>query len=273
MSGLWVDPAGRRFVAIGDTGLVAEGGLDHDATGRLTGVHDVRTRPLAVEEGASASKSRVDAEDLTRLPDGGWLVTLERDHRILRYPSGAAGPDGILAAIPLPPQVAAQAPRNSGLEALTRLPDGRLLTMEEGRDDGDRSRRAWVTRPGLADGLPRDPADWGSFTYLAAPRYRPTAVAPLPDGGAVVLERRVSLLGGWSSRLVRLAPAQIQAGAVAEGEELGRLEAPLLNDNFEGIATRPGPDGATLIYLVSDNNFSMLQRTYLVLFALGGPAS
>lgn len=281
LSGLWVDPAGDRFVAIGDTGLVVDGRLRTDADGRLSGLSEVHARPLTVEEGTSHRKRRIDAEDLTRLPDGGWLVSLERDHRILRYKAGEQGgeqgPEGIPTPIPLPPGMDS-APENGGLEALTLLPDGRLLTIEEGEENGRQERRAWITKAGSTrDGVPRSAADWQPFTYRTAPRYRPTSVAPLPDGGVLVLERRVSLLGGWSSRLVRLAPRQLNDGAVAgtvvDGEELGRLEAPLLNDNFEGIATRPGPAGETLVYLISDNNFSSLQRTYLLLFALHGPSS
>lgn len=279
LSGLWVSPDGGRFVAVGDTGLVADGRIASDRDGRLAGIAELRVRPLPVEEGISHRKRRTDAEDLTRLPDGGWLVSLERDHRILRYPAGAHGPEGTPTPIPLPPGVAEGAPDNGGLEALTRLSDGRLLTMEEGGDDGQPDRRAWITRPGLSEGgladggMPRSAADWQPFTYHAAPRYRPTSAAPLPDGGVLVLERYVSLLGGWSSRLVRVTPQQLRAGGIVEGEELGRLEAPLLNDNFEGVATRPGPAGETLVYLISDNNFSSLQRTYLLMFALPGPSS
>ncbi|HYF87313.1 esterase-like activity of phytase family protein [Azospirillum sp.] len=278
LSGLWVDPAGERFVAVGDTGLVVDGRLRTDAAGRLAGIAEVRARPLPVEEGASRRKRRTDAEDLARLADGSWLVSLERDHRILRYSAGDHGPEGTPTPIPLPPE-AEDGPENGGLEALTRLPDGRLLVLEEGEDDGRQERRAWITGVGITgvgsqkDAVPRNAADWQPLAYRAAPRYRPTGVAPLPDGGVLVLERRVSLLGGWSSRLVRVAPQQLSAGAVIEGEELARLESPLLNDNFEGIATRPGPAGETLVYLISDDNFSSLQRTYLLQFALDGPSS
>ncbi|WP_376965967.1 esterase-like activity of phytase family protein [Azospirillum sp. A26] len=279
LSGLWIDPAGDRFVAIGDTGLVVDGRLQTDAEGRLAGLSEVHARPLTVEEGISHRKRRTDAEDLTRLPDGGWLVSLERDHRILRYKGGDGGdggdqgPEGTPTPIPMPPGMDST-PENGGLESLTLLPDGRLLTIEEGKDNGHQDRRAWITRMGSSrDGVPASAADWQPFTYRTAPRYRPTSVAPLPDGGVLVLERRVSLLGGWSSRLVRVAARQLTAGAVVDGEELGRLEAPLVNDNFEGIATRPGPAGETLVYLISDNNFSSLQRTYLLMFALHGPSS
>lgn len=273
LSGLWVDPAGERFVAVGDTGLVVDGRLRTDAAGRLAGVTQVGARPLPVEEGVSHRKHRTDAEDLTRLADGSWLVSLERDHRILRYSAGDHGPEGTPTPIPLPPE-AEDAPENGGLEALTRLPDGRLLVLEEGGDDGRQERRAWISGVGSPkEAVPRSAADWQPLAYIAAPRYRPTGVAPLPDGGVLVLERRVSLLGGWSSRLVRVASQQLRAGAVVEGEELARLESPLVNDNFEGIATRPGPAGETLVYLLSDNNFSSLQRTYLLQFVLDGPSS
>ncbi len=283
LSGLWIDPAGERFVAVGDTGLVVDGRLRTDAAGRLAGVAEVRARPLPVEEGVSRRKLRTDAEDMARLADGSWLVSLERDHRILRYSAGDRGPEGTPTPIPLPPE-AEDGPENGGLEALTRLLDGRLLVLEEGGDDGRQERRAWIAGAGITgagvartgspkDIVPRRAADWQPLTYRAAPRYRPTGVAPLPDGGVLVLERRVSLLGGWSSRLVRVAPQQLSAGAVIEGEELARLESPLLNDNFEGIATRPGPAGETLVYLLSDDNFSSLQRSYLLQFALDGPSS
>lgn len=265
LSGLWVEPGGGRFVAIGDTGLVATGHLDYDAAGRLSGARDLLTRPLAVEGGVTGRKGRTDAEDLTRLPDGGWLVALERDHRLLRYPFGVDGPDGTPRPVPVPPMVEEDTPPNSGLESLTRLSDGRFLTIEEGVDGATAERRAWVTRAGA---LPERREDWLRLTYRTAPRYRPTSVAPLPDGGALVLERRFSLLGGWSSRIVRVAAADLRAGALIDGRELVRLEAPLLNDNFEGIATTAGPAGEILVYLVSDDNFNALQRNWLVLFAL-----
>ncbi|HVZ14607.1 MAG TPA: twin-arginine translocation pathway signal, partial [Bauldia sp.] len=42
-------------------------------------------------------------------------------------------------------------------------------------------------------------------------------------------------------------------------------------DNMEGLAARPGPNGETLLTLISDDNQSLLQRTVLLQFALPAP--
>lgn len=272
LSGLSISADGRRFTAVGDTGLVATGRLDYDPAGTLLGAGDLKVRPLPVEEGFTRKKRRTDAEELVRVPDrvggGGWLVSLERDHRILWYAGSPNGPDGKPAAIALPPGVEEESPENGGLEALTILSDGRLLTIEEGEEPAVPEHRAWTTA------APFDPRgslasiQWRPFTYMTAPRYRPVGAAGLADGGTLVLERRFSLLGGVSSRLALVSRAALEAGGEVHGKELLRLERPLLNDNFEGVAARRGDGGETLIYLVSDDNFNALQRTYLAVFAL-----
>ena len=44
------------------------------------------------------------------------------------------------------------------------------------------------------------------------------------------------------------------------------LAAPLVVDNFEGVAVVPRPDGTWRFYLIVDDNFSKLQRQLLVAF-------
>jgi len=61
----------------------------------------------------------------------------------------------------------------------------------------------------------------------------------------------------------------LAADAVVRGREIARLETPLVHDNIEGVAvTREG--GRTTIWLVSDDNQSMMQRTLLLKFRLEG---
>ena len=97
----------------------------------------------------------------------------------------------------------------------------------------------------------------------------PTAAARLPSGRVLVLERGfVAANLEISARLVRLDAGAPRAGAVLAGEVLAVLRRPLTVDNMEGLAARPGADGRTLIYLLSDDNFSPFQRTLLMMFEL-----
>ncbi|ALJ38065.1 esterase-like activity of phytase family protein [Azospirillum brasilense] len=261
LSGLWVSDSGDRFVAVSDNGKSVTGRLSYDAQGRLVGAGHYDVRPLILDKSLDYRGRLNDSEDLIRLPDGGWLVPFERNHRILRY-DGADRPEGTPRKLPVPPGLE-NAPANGGVEALAALSDGRILAIEEGDDDGVRERHAWI-----APADPKARGDWQPLTYRAAPRFRPTAAAPLPDGGVLVLERRVSLLGGWAARIVHVPADSLRGGATMDGVELARLEPPLPTDNFEGLAVRPDAGGGLFVYIVSDDNRSPLQRTYLMMFQL-----
>ena len=65
----------------------------------------------------------------------------------------------------------------------------------------------------------------------------------------------------------------MRPGAHLAGEELARLEPPLTIDNFEGIAITRGAGSGARLYIVSDDNYSILQRTLLLMFELQAPAS
>ncbi|OYD85268.1 esterase-like activity of phytase family protein [Azospirillum brasilense] len=261
LSGLWVSDSGERFVAVSDNGKSVTGRLSYDAQGQLVGAGHYDVRRLVIDKDTGYRGRLNDSEDIIRLPDGGWLVPFERTHRILRY-GGAERPEGTPRKLPVPPGLE-KAPSNGGVEALAALSDGRILAIEEGDDDGVRERHAWI-----APADPKARGDWQPLTYRAAPRFRPTAAAPLPDGGVLVLERRVTLLGGWGARIVHVPADSLRGGATMDGVELARLEPPLPTDNFEGLSVRPGPDGDLLVYIVSDDNRSPLQRTYLMMFQL-----
>ena len=84
------------------------------------------------------------------------------------------------------------------------------------------------------------------------------------------LERRVGLLGGWGNRIVHIDAASLKAGAadggILEGREIARLNPPVNVDNFEGIDVRRAADGRLMVYILSDNNFLVLQRTLMMMF-------
>jgi len=201
-----------------------------------------------------------DAEAITRLPDGTWLVAFERWHRIRAY-ARLDGPGRYVAA---PPGLDA-APRNAGLESLALLADGRLLAITEGLAPAGRPalRRGWIGRPGA----------WVPIAWRGAAPFEPVDAAGLPDGGALVLERRFSLLGGFAARLLRVAPGAIAAlgrEGVLEGEEILRLDGRVLPaENWEGVGVTRH-EGRVIVALVSDDNESALQRSLMLLFELRG---
>ena len=225
------------------------------------GLAPLRHGPLRDEAGRPLPRGlAADAEALARLPDGTWLVAFERRHRIRAYRQWD-GPGAYVA----PPPGLENAPSNGGLEGLAVLPDGRLFAVAETFAPTDRPelRHAWLGAPGR----------WTPLYWQPTPGFLPTDAAILPDGSALVLERRFSLLGGFAARLVRAAPCALRSareGAVLTGETILTLDdAPLPSENWEGVAvTRFG--NQTLVALISDDNESVLQRSLLLLFAWRG---
>ena len=245
---------------ISDRGHWAEARLNLDGLTPI-GLQPLRHGSLRDEAGQPLPRGfAADAEALARLPDGTWLVAFERRHRIRAY-RRLDGPGLYVAA---PPGLEA-APPNGGLESLAVLPDGRLFAIAETFTPPDRPelRHAWLGAPGR----------WMPLYWQPAPGFHPTDAAILPDGRALVLERRFSLLGGFSARLVMTAPDALRSareGAVLRGETILMLnDAPLPTENWEAVAvTRFGDQ--TLITLISDDNESILQRSLLLLFAWRG---
>ena len=225
--------------------------------GKPAGLSDLRTGRLRDGSGQPLARGYGgDAEGLARLPDGSWLVSFERWHRLRAF-RGFNGPGAYVEA---PPGLD-RAPFNGGVEALAVLADGSWLLVTETMPGGadPRLRRAWLGGPGA----------WKAISYRTAEGFDPADAAALPGGGAVVLERRFSVFGGFGGRVVRLTAEQLRGaepGAVLEGEEILRLSSPLPTENYEAIAaTRHG--GRTLLAVLADDNENMLQRSLLLLFA------
>jgi len=258
LSGLEVSSDGRRMIAVSDKGRWVTAELAYDEAGRLAGISGGRIGKLPGKDGKELKgKKQGDAESLAAAADGSLLVAFERKHRIWRYPKSAEPFARHPVKLPKPPGLK-DAPNNHGVEALTVLADGGILAITQGADDdGD-----------FAAYLHRDDK-WSGLRYRAGPGdFEPTGAALLPDGDVIVLERHFNWLGGLAVRLVRLKAADIRPGQALIGQEIARLKPPLTLDNLEGVAARRGPDGETLIYLLSDDNFSVLQDTLLLMFAL-----
>jgi hypothetical protein len=271
LSDLRVSRDGRSMRAISDCGDVVTAELSYTSDGALAGFAGATIDPIGAGQ-LPPTKDARDAEALVDLSDGTWLVAFERQHRIERYADGGAPLARPLGPIEVPPDLGEVAGANTGLEALARLADGRLLAVAEGSPVGAGSTRLWVHDgrgwTGIDYPLERDPG-----TVMP---FRPTAAVGLPNGDVLVLERRFPPV---AARVRRLASSVLRPGGDLRGTELARLDPPLTLDNLEGIDATVGPNGVTRIYLVSDDNgcqgpsLSPLppQRTLLLMFELEEP--
>jgi hypothetical protein len=257
LSGMLLSPDGT-MTAITDQAQWFRGRIERDGEGMLTGIAAPRLSPIRDGNGAALRPGRAgDAEALARLADGRLLVAFERWHRIRAF----ADADAPGLFFPAPPG-SATLTANAGLETLTALADGRLLAIAEGvAEDG--TCPAWL---GRGDG-----STWAGHRYRPGPDLAPVDAAGLPDGGALVLERRVSLLTGFTSRIAWLPHAAF-ARDVLEPVEIATIAPPLASDNYEAIAVARHEDGALDVAILSDDNFSLFQRNILMLFRLDAGA-
>ena len=261
MSDFDISEDGTRLTAISDRGFWLEAALAYDEGGAISGLGDARLGMLLNLGGRRQPGLSGDAEGLSRAPDGSFFVSYERRSRIWLYPA-AEPPFSRTPRIVPPPPGAARIPENGGMEALVRLPGGRLFVLTEDFTNDRGETVGWIG----------DGRTWQTLSYVPGPDFKPTGAARLPDGDVLVLERRFTRLGVPGARITRVRAEDIEAGARLVGDELALIEPPLALDNFEGIVAREGPDGRTLVYLLSDDNYFFLQRTLLLSFELpSGP--
>ena len=256
LSGLLISEDGESLTAASDNGFWVTAAITYDTTGFLTGLADARIKRLRGIDGKPVKhKTNQDAEAMTAMADGSIVIAYERNHRVWRYPPGDTPLRGKAEPLPAPPGLEALS-RNSGIEALVTLADNSILALVEGRDD-DGFGPAFLWRDGV----------WAELLYRRYGNYRPSGAARLPNGDLLILERRFTLLEGVGIRLVRLPAAAVVADARLQPVEVARLLPPLTIDNLEAIDVRQNERGETLVYLLSDDNFSIIQRTLLLMFA------
>lgn len=247
-----------RVVAISDEADWIEGRLTLDDRGYLTGFTDARAAFMRDEHGrVLTTKAEADSEGLTQMADGRFAVSFERTNLIRIYDLNRDGPFG---AAQMGPALAETAylPENSSFEALATMDDS-LLTAAEG---GDETQTPMWLAP-LSARTPVPPR----FSYPLSGGFSITGMDRLPNGDFVALERFYAPVIGPRARITRFATPSGDGGAV-HPEVLALLEPPFPLDNFEGISAVRMADGATRIYIVSDNNKSAQQRTLLLAFDL-----
>lgn len=214
---------------------------------------------VAIGPGAYFEKKDRDSESLAvDEASGQYWIGFEATHMIRRYDIATGRLTGQVAS-----PLMQYWPSNGGAEAMERLADGRFIVFSEaGGDWNDRSEAI------LFSGDPVDPAVTATrFVYRPPAGYRVTDAAQLPDGRLLLLHRRFTIEDGVSAVISVADPADIKADNMLEARVIARFAPPLAVDNMEGLAVTRDRD-ETIVWLISDDNFSRLQRTLLMKFAL-----
>jgi hypothetical protein len=262
LSGVRLDQAGERFIALSDkatwfTGRIAYRGRE------MIGLAEVEAAPILGPDGRSITLGRrwYDTEALA-LDGGIAYVGLERVHQILKFDFGR---DGVLArgeVVPTPASMR-KLPSNKGVEALVMIPKGRplagtLLAISERGLDADGNIKGFTIGG-------KTPA---SFAIRRIDDYDISDAALLPGGDLLVLERKFSLFTGAGIRIRRMSLKALAPGALLDGRSIFEADLGHEIDNLEGLDVHLDAEGNTVLTMVSDDNFSMIQRNLLLQFTL-----
>jgi hypothetical protein len=250
LSALELSGDGRRVTALTDRGMMIQAEIRRDAKGQIADIAASPLIPLGVPPTDQTTPFPYDTEGLALAPDGSFFVSTEMDTRVLQFDRSGR----MAVALPAPRDFRAMG-RNAGLEALAIDAEGALYTMPEvtNRQDGAypvfRYRNGHWDRPFLIGGTPG---------------FLPVGADFGPDGRLYLLERQFRWLGGFASRIRRIA---LQGPGIAADEVL--LEtAPGAFGNLEGLSVWQDAAGALRLTLVADDNFLFFLGTEVVEFTV-----
>ena len=261
LSGLRLDAKGERFISLSDKGAWFTGRIVYQGR-EMIGLDDVEAAPMLGPDGRPiTARGWFDSESIAL--DGPLVyIGLERVNQVLRFDFSKGFTRSRGEVVALPP-AARKLPFNKGLEALVFVPKGlplagTLIAMSERGLDANGNLIAFLV------GGPTP----GQFSVRRTENFDISDAVLLPSGELLVLERKFSLLDGVGIRIRRIALKSVAPGAVVDGPAI--FDADLGNeiDNMEGIDAHVTPEGETVLTMVSDDNFSMIQRTLLLQFTL-----
>src|SRR3984893_13487175 len=261
LSGLRLDAGGERFIAISDKGSWFTGRIVYRGR-EMTGLDDGEVAAMLGPDGRPiTARGWFDSESIAL--DGPFAyIGLERVNQVLRFDFSKGFTRSRGEVVPLP-AAARKLPYNKGLEALVMVPKGlplagTLIAISERGLDREGNLIAFLI------GGPSP----GQFSVRRTDNFDVSDAVLLPSGDLLVLERKFSLLAGIGIRIRRIALQSLAPGAVVDGPSIFEADMGHEVDNMEGIDAHVTPEGDTVLTMVSDDNFSMIQRTLLLQFTL-----
>jgi hypothetical protein len=261
LSALRLDPKGVKFISLSDKGSWFTGRIVYSGR-EMKGLADVEASPMiGPDDKPITTRGWFDSESLAL--DGSLAyVGLERVNQVLRFDFSKGFTRSRSEVVPMPAAVK-KLPFNKGLEALVFVPKGQplagtLIAMSERGLDSHGNLIAFLV------GGPTP----GQFSVRRTNNFDISDAVLLPSGDLLILERKFSLFSGVGIRIRRIPLKSIGPGAVVDGPSIFDADLGQEIDNMEGIDAFVTPEGDTVLTMVSDDNFSLLQRTLLLQFTL-----
>jgi hypothetical protein len=261
ISALHVEPDGSHFLALTDNGSWLRGRIQYEG-GKPAGIADAEMAPILGPDGRPlAARGWFDTESLAEA-NGTLYVGIERVEKIVRFDYARDG----LAARGTPIKVPDDFKTftyNKSLECLAVPPKGsplagQLIAVTEHSLDAQGNHRSYIL----------DGNRVVRFSVKRSDDFDVSDCTILAPSDLLLLERSFSLLGGLAMRIRRIPLASIKPDTLIDGKSLIVADLGYQIDNMEGIAVHTNAAGETILTLVSDDNFSIIQRNLLLQFAL-----
>jgi len=226
-----------RFWSVSDRGKLFRFNADFSDEVTVVALRDKTGEPLS-------GKRQTDSESLALAEGGHFYVAFERKHRVAVYDKQGYRHGKKLS---LPKEVA-ELKDNGGLEAIEQDGNGILFLLAEAKNNP------------VGSPLWRGRQTWKQTVLAKTEDYHPTGLSRIAGcEGFILLERFYHPIKGVRARLSLLD------GRTGERRKvIAQLGPPTPLDNFEGIATYRDKKGQLIVTLISDDNFSILQRTLVM---------
>lgn len=261
ISGIHVEPDGSHFLAATDRGSWLRGRIVY-RDGKPDAIADAEIAPILGPDGKPlAERGWFDVEAIAER-DGMFYLGIERVEQIVRFDYRKHGVLARGEPIAVPPDFKTFA-SNKGIECLAAGPKGstlagHLIVVTERTLDAAGNLRSFLIK---GDRVER-------FSVKRSDGFDISGCTVMPPGDLLLLERHYSPARGVALRIRRVPLAALKAGASVDGEVLIVADLGYQIDNMEGISVHRNAAGETILTLVSDDNFSFIQRNLLLQFAL-----
>ena len=261
ISAIRVEPDGSHFLSVTDKGSWLRARIVYE-NGKPAGIADAEMAPILGSDGRPlAARGWFDTESLAET-NGTLYVGIERVEKIVRFDYRRYGLAARGEPIKVPPDFKTFT-FNKSLECLAVPPKGsplagQLIVVTERSLDNQGNHRSFLIK---GDHVAR-------FSVKRSDDFDVSDCTILPPADLLLLERSYSPLRGVAMRIRRIPLASIKPDTLIDGKPLIVADLAYQIDNMEGIAVHRNAAGETIITLVSDDNFSVIQRNVLLQFAL-----